>query len=179
MSHDQIVRVERSEPNSSAPSNSNTDAVITDNAPPNSQTIPGAANMDPEPKCIEPSAVCLALKTERIRALHTSCTESANTRSTLCCSESEEEIDVERAQPQQNHKSKVARPYLTSTKKGKYSKKKQLKSHESARYALHYAKKKTREKKRRNNLRNSFNILRMIIPDLEKKKESIKSCYTG
>ena len=74
-----------------APSSSNTknaDAVITDNTPPNSQTIPETANEDPEPNCVEPSAVFPALKTERTRTLRASCTESANTRSTLCCSES-------------------------------------------------------------------------------------------
>ena len=84
--------------------------------------------------------------------------------------------------PEQNQKSKVARPRLSSTKKGKYSKKKRSKrssrggshdsneSDEEARRASH----NVLERKRRNDLKNSFDILRMRIPDLEENQRAPK-----
>ena len=84
--------------------------------------------------------------------------------------------------PEQGQK-KIARPRLSSaTKKGKYSKKKRSKrssrggshdsneSDEEARRASH----NVLERKRRNDLKNSFDILRMRIPDLEENQRAPK-----
>lgn len=148
--------------------------VITNDTPPNS---PEAASEDPEPNYVDPSTIFPPLKNERTQALHISCTtKTTNTRSTPCRSESEEEIvTVETALPEQNQKSKVTKPHLSSTKKGKYSKKKRSRHSSRPRGGINRsevqrASHNNLERKRRIDIKNSINILRMRIPDLNCKE---------